>query len=241
MSLTGKVALVTGGGRGIGRAAATALAQKNASVAVLSRTPGQIEEVAQAIQVTGQRAIAVVCDVTDENQVKAAFAEAEERLGPVDIVVNNAGVLKLRPLAETELAEWEETIRVNLTGAFLVARQALRAMQGRGGSIINVGSLAGRRGYEAQGAYAASKHGLAGLTKVLALEGQAHNIRVNLVSPGGVLTDLSSELRSSRSADPSQWMTPEEVADAIVFCATQSGVAITDEIVLRRFQSEPWR
>jgi len=114
-------------------------------------------------------------------------------------------------------------------------------MKGRGGCIINIGSLAGRRGYDSQGAYCASKHGLAGLTKVLAIEGQPHNIRVHLVSPGGVLTGLSEPLLASRASEPSEWMTPEEVADAVVFCARQDRVAISDEIVLRRYQSDPGR
>lgn len=241
MSLTGKVAIVTGGGRGIGRAAATALAVRHASVAVLSRTHSQIDDVAQAITAGGGQAQAIVCDVTDEQQVLSAFDSVQEMLGPPDVVVNNAGVMALKPLDETTLGDWDQIIRVNLTGAFLVARESLRRMKGRGGTIINIGSLAGRRGYEEQGAYCASKHGLVGLTRVMALEGKPHNIRVHLVAPGGVLTDLSAALRNSRQADPTEWMTPDEVADAVAFCAEQDGVAITDEIVLRRFASEPWR
>lgn len=241
MSLTGKVALVTGGGRGIGRAAATALAARNAAVGILARTREEIEAVAQAIRAGGGRALPVVCDVRSEEQVAAAFDAVERELGPVDIVVNNAGELLLKPLAETGLDEWRSVLEVNLTGAFIVAREAMRRMSRRPGRIINVGSLAGRRGYPEQGAYCASKHGLVGLTKVMAIEGQPLGIRVHLVSPGGVLTDLSAGLRAARKDDPSLWMTPEEVADAIVFCALQEGAAVSDEICLRRFDSEPWR
>jgi len=241
VSLTGKVALVTGGGRGIGRAAATALAARNAAVGILARTREEIEAVAQAIRAGGGRALPVVCDVRSEEQVAAAFDAVERELGPVDIVVNNAGELLLKPLAETGLDEWRSVLEVNLTGAFIVARKAMRRMSRRPGRIINVGSLAGRRGYPEQGAYCASKHGLVGLTKVMAIEGQPLGIRVHLVSPGGVLTDLSAGLRAARKDDPSLWMTPEEVADAIVFCALQEGAAVSDEICLRRFDSEPWR
>jgi NAD(P)-dependent dehydrogenase (short-subunit alcohol dehydrogenase family) len=241
VSLTGKVALVTGGGRGIGRAAATALAARNAAVGVLARTREEIEAVAQAIRAGGGRALPVVCDVRSEEQVAAAFDAVERELGPVDIVVNNAGELLLKPLAETGLDEWRSVLEVNLTGAFIVAREAMRRMSRRPGRIINVGSLAGRRGYPEQGAYCASKHGLVGLTKVMAIEGQPLGIRVHLVSPGGVLTDLSAGLRAARKDAPSLWMTPEEVADAIVFCALQEGAAVSDEICLRRFDSEPWR
>lgn len=241
MSLTGKTAIVTGGGRGIGAAAASALARRGVAVSVLARTREQIEDVAQAITSDGGRARADVCDVTEERQVEAAFLAHDERFGPVDVVVNNAGALTLKPVTETSLEDWEALLRTNLTGAFLVAREAMRRMQGRGGTLINVGSLAGRRGYVEQGAYCASKHGLVGLTKVLAIEGQSRSVRVHLVSPGGVMTDLSSELRASRGADPGEWMSADEVAEAIVFCAMQSGVAVSDEIVLRRFKSEPWR
>jgi NAD(P)-dependent dehydrogenase (short-subunit alcohol dehydrogenase family) len=241
VSLTGKVALVTGGGRGIGRAAATALAARNAAVGILARTREEIEAVAQAIRAGGGRALPVVCDVRSEEQVAAAFDAVERELGPVDIVVNNAGELLLKPLAETGLDEWRSVLEVNLTGAFIVAREAMRRMSRRPGRIINVGSLAGRRGYPEQGAYCASKHGLVGLTKVMAIEGQPLGIRVHLVSPGGVLTDLSAGLRAARKDDASLWMTPEEVADAIVFCALQEGAAVSDEICLRRFDSEPWR
>jgi len=241
VSLTGKVALVTGGGRGIGRAAATALAARNAAVGILARTREEIEAVAQAIRAGGGRALPVVCDVRSEEQVAAAFDAVERELGPVDIVVNNAGELLLKPLAETGLDEWRSVLEVNLTGAFIVAREAMRRMSRRPGRIINVGSLAGRRGYPEQGAYCASKHGLVGLTKVMAIEGQPLGIRVHLVSPGGVLTDLSAGLRAARKDDPSLWMTPEEVADAIVFCALQEGAAVSDEICLRRFDSETWR
>lgn len=245
MSLSGKTALVTGAGRGIGRAAAAAIASRHASVALLARTKDQLEDAAAAIVSAGGRAEPIVCDVTDEQQVIRAFSRAEELLGPLDIVVNNAGTMTLKSIAETDLDTWRSILDVNLTGAFLVAREAMRRMSGRNrtpaGWIINVGSLAGRRGYPSQGAYCASKHGLAGLSKVLAIEGQAQGIRVVCIAPGGVMTDLSANLRVSRKADLSEWMTAEEVADAIVFAAEQSGVAMTDEIVLRRFHAEPWR
>jgi NAD(P)-dependent dehydrogenase (short-subunit alcohol dehydrogenase family) len=135
-----------------------------------------------------------------------------------------------------------KVVGTNLIGPFLCAKAVLPSMMSRkSGRIINIGSLAGRQGYTSQGAYCASKHGLAGLTKVLAIECKPHNIRVNMISPGGVLTSLSSNLLASRGTDSSEWMTPEEVADAVLYVAKQEGTATTDELVLRRFASEPWR
>ncbi|MCC6484472.1 MAG: SDR family oxidoreductase [Armatimonadetes bacterium] len=241
MSLTGKTAIVTGAGRGIGAATAIALAGRNVAVSLLARTPNEITDVVKTITAGGGQAQPVRCDVTLEQQVQKAFDQHEEKYGRTDIVINNAGALILKSITATSLEEWEDVLRVNLTGAFLVAREALRRMGGRGGTLINVGSMAGRRGYAEQSAYCASKHGLAGLTKVLAIEGQPKGVRVHLVSPGGVMTDLSKELRASRNANADEWMSPAEVADAIVFCAMQTGVAVSDEVALRRFQSEPWR
>ncbi len=241
MSLQGISTIVTGAGRGIGRAAALALAAEGAKVALLARTRSEIEDTARIITADGGSAEALACDVRDEAQIIKTFDTAEMRLGPVGTVINNAGVLKLKPLAETSLTEWHELIEVNLTGAFLVAREAMRRMADRGGCIINIGSMAGRRGYAEQGAYCSSKHGLVGLTKVMAIEGQPLGIRVHLVSPGGVHTDLSKDLRDSRGANSADWMTAEEVAEAILFCARQTGAAFTDDLVLRRERSEPWR
>ena len=132
----------------------------------------------------------------------------------------------------------------NVRGVFLTCREVLPEMiERRRGRIINVGSTAGRRGYEEQGAYCASKHALAGLSKVLAIEAQKHGVRVQMLSPGGVLTGLSSDLRASRgeSEDSPEWMTTEEIARAAIYLCTQDGAAITDELILRRFASEPWR
>ncbi|HUV04438.1 MAG TPA: SDR family oxidoreductase [Armatimonadota bacterium] len=243
MSLQGKVAIITGAGRGIGRATAIHFAANGAMVALAARNEEQINQVAEEIAEMDGVALAVPTDVTVEAQVQNLVGTTESRLGPVDILVNDAGVMILRPIAETSLDEWNRMINTNLLGAFLCSRAVLPSMmKRRTGRIINIGSLAGRRGYPDQGAYCASKHGVYGLSKVLAIEGQPYGIRVNVVSPGGVLTELSEELLSTRSpSEAAEWMTPEEVAAAVYYIATQDGPATTDELVLRRFASEPWR
>ncbi|MHB0912246.1 MAG: SDR family oxidoreductase [Armatimonadota bacterium] len=237
MSLSGKVAIVTGAGRGIGRAVAERFVKDGARVALVARSA----EVLVAAEACG--GLGIRADIASERDVEALFSRVDAELGPVDILVNNAGVMILAPLAETGTDEWRRVMETNVTGSFLCARAALaRMMPRRTGRIINVGSLAGRRGYPEQGAYCTSKHALVGLTKVLALEAQPYGIRVNMVSPGGVHTELSAPLLSTRPAsEAAEWMSVEEVADGICYIASQEGPATTDELVLRRFASEPWR
>jgi len=241
--LEGKTAIITGGGRGVGRATALALARGGARVAIAARTVSEIQAVAREITTAGGVALAMRADLTVEQDVKRLVREAESALGPTDVLINNAGILELAPIVGTSTAMWEETLSINLRAVFLACREVLPGMiERRSGRIINVGSLAGRRGYVEQGAYCASKHGLIGLSKVLAIETQQYGIRVHVLAPGGVLTGLSKELRESRpGVDESAWMTPEEVAHAVLFLCSQTGPAVTDELVLRRYESEPWR
>jgi NAD(P)-dependent dehydrogenase (short-subunit alcohol dehydrogenase family) len=241
--LQGEVAVITGGGRGIGRAIAFALADEGAKIAVAARSATEIEAVAGRINAGGGLAVAIRADLTVEEDVKRIIHEAEATLGQIDILINNAAVLKLAPVSESTTEMWDELMSVNIRSVFIACREVLPGMmERRSGRIINVGSTAGRRGYVEQGAYCASKHALIGLTKVLALETRPYGIRVQALSPGGVLTGLSQELRESRGNErDDEWMTPEEIARAAVYLCTQDGAAITDELILRRYESEPWR
>lgn len=243
MALRNQVALITGGGRGVGKAIALAFAREGAKIAVCARTKAQVAATAQQIASTGATCSYYVADVSDEASVTQMVARVERELGPVDILVNNAAELPLATITNTTTEMWDRVISINLRGPFLCARAVLPGMiRRRHGRIINIGSSAGRRGYEEQGAYCASKHGLIGLSKVLAIEGQPYGIRVNVISPGGVVTELSRELRESRGpVDPADWMTPEEVAEAAVYIATQDGAAMTDDLILRRYKSDSWR
>ncbi|MEN6521360.1 MAG: SDR family oxidoreductase [Armatimonadota bacterium] len=243
-SLKDKVTIITGGGRGIGRATAVLLAGEGAKVVVTARTRGEIEEVAKEIKGFGGMALAIQADVTIEEDIKRLVKETESAFGPVDILINNAGTLALSPVTETSTEMWDQILSVNLRAVFLACREVLQGMMERkSGRIINIGSMAGRRGYAEQGAYCASKHGLIGLSKVMALETQQYGIRVHVVAPGGVLTDLSKNLRASRgdAAKDKDWMSSEEVAMGVLYLCTQTGPAMTDELVLRRYESDPWR
>lgn len=243
MLLRDKVAIVTGGGRGIGRAISLAFALEGAKVAVVARRRDDIESVTSEITTAGGNAVAIQADVSNEDDVRRMVRETTSALGPVNILINNAAKLILSTIEETTLEQWEDLHAINLRGPFLCSREVIPIMKARRtGRIINIGSLAGRRGYPEQGAYSSSKHGLIGLSKVLALETQEFGIRVNVVAPGGVMTELSAPLRVARGGvDEKDWMTSEEVADAVLYICAQEGAATTDELVLRRFKSESWR
>lgn len=242
--LDGQIAFVTGASRGIGRAIAIAFAKEGARIGAAARNEDQLSDLCNEIKAMGGECIGISMDLRSEDSIKAAVGKAQNELGPIDLLVNNAGVIELSPIANTSTQAWDDLMDTNIRGVFITCREVLpQMMERKSGRIINIGSMAGRRGYLEQGAYCASKHALVGLSKVLAIETQKHGIRVQMLSPGGVLTELSSGLRASRgeSEDSPEWMTAEEVADAALYLCSQTGAAFTDELVLRRFASEPWR
>lgn len=186
-----RVALVTGGGRGIGRAMALALAREGFPVALAQRTVAQAEETAAAVRAAGGRALALALDVTDPDAVTRAVRHVGEALGPVGVLVNNAGIAESAPFLKTDLALWERHLRVNATGPFLLTREVLPGMLEAGwGRIVNVASLAGLAGAPYVSAYTASKHALVGLTRALAAELAGKPVTVNAVCPGYVATDM---------------------------------------------------
>ncbi|MBK9711503.1 MAG: SDR family oxidoreductase [Kouleothrix sp.] len=239
--LEGKVALVTGGGRGIGRALALALAGAGAAVAVTGRDAGRLDEVCAQIEAGGGRALPLVCDVAEPAAVGGAFAQARAALGPIDILVNNAGITASVKLQEMDDALWERIIRVNLNGPFYCCKAAAPDMIARRwGRIINIASIGALQGMPFSSAYSASKHGLLGLTRSLALELARYNITANAICPGWVETDMFQESvanlvektgRSSESArgdllalgGQQRAIAPEEVAAAALRLAGPEG------------------
>ena len=186
-----RVALVTGGGRGIGRAIALALAREGCDVAVGGRTRAPLEETAATARGLGARALPVVLDVTDPASIAGAVAETVATLGPVDVLVNNAGVAESAPLGKTGLELWERHMSVNARGPYLLTRAVLPGMlERRWGRVINVASLAGLVGSPYVTAYTASKHALVGFTRALAMEVGGKGVTVNAICPGYVATDL---------------------------------------------------
>src|SRR5438045_4107086 len=213
MRLADRTAFVTGGGRGIGRAVALAFAREGARVFVVARTTAEVESVAAEIRAEcgGESAAHSVCDVADAQSVVRAFQEAHEFFGRgADVLVNNAGVAESAKFAETTDEFWQRHIAVNMSGTFYCMRAALPSMVERGwGRIVNVASIAGKTGAPYIAAYSASKHGVLGLTRSLALEVGASGVTVNAICPGYVETEMVSRgieritTRTGRSADES--------------------------------------
>lgn len=237
--LSGQVAVVTGGGRGIGRAVARSLASAGAKVAVAARTEEEIQAVADEIAAAGGEALAVLTDLADETSIRGLFAAVRERWARLDVLVNNAGVGRYGPVAEFPVEDLDYVIAVNLRGTFLCCQEAVRMMAPAGrGAIINVSSVVGFKGYPNQAAYTATKHAVMGLTKSLAVEAQPQGIRVSAVLPGGVDTDLVRRARPD--LDPSILLRPEDVAQTVLYLLSLSERAAVDQIYIRRRTSQPF-
>lgn len=247
MKLLDRVALVTGGGRGIGRAIALAFAREGAHVAVTARTGTELDAVAAEVRGLGRRALAVTCDVAERAQVDDAVRQVAGALGPVEILVNNAGMALAAKLLDTDDALWERHLRVNLTGAFLMSRAVLPGMlAARWGRIVNIASIAGRQGYPYVAAYTASKHGLLGLTRALAQEVVTAGVTVNAICPGYVATELTwasarnIQERTGRAFDEAvqslaafspqkRLIEPEEVAALALLLASDEARGVTGQ------------
>lgn len=190
--LSGKMAFITGGGTGIGRACAVLFAREGATVAVAARRKEKLEAVAQEIIEEGHRALALECDITRKASVERAIRAAEERLGGLNVIVNNAGALHVGTVEQTSEDDWNRVIAVNLTGTFLVSQAAIPALRRAGrGSIVNIGSYLGLVGIKQRAAYCASKGGVTLLTKAMALDHASENIRVNCICPALVETEMA--------------------------------------------------
>jgi len=230
MMLSCKRALVSGGGRGIGRETALLMARQGASVAVLARSASEVQAVAAEIQALGVGGLAVVADVTQQEQVDRAVDTCLEALGALDILVNSAGVCFKAGLDQTSDETWESSIEVNLSGVFRLTRAVYGHMCQRGsGSIINVSSRCGVVGKADLTAYCASKFGLNGFTMALAEEGRACGVRCNAVCPGGVATRLRTETHPDE--DPSTILQPIDVANVALFLASDLSKYVTGQAI----------
>jgi NAD(P)-dependent dehydrogenase (short-subunit alcohol dehydrogenase family) len=223
MSIQDKVTIVTGAGRGIGRATALRFARAGARVALFSRTRETLEETLAQIREEGREALATQGDVAREEDVEALFQRVLEAYGRVDILINCAGVVAVKPFAEMDAGTWDRVLAVNLRGTYLCCQQAFKVMvRQHGGVILNISSLSGVKGVEkfpGLSAYNVSKAGVASLTEILAVEGRPHNIRVAAVSPGAVDTEMLRQAAPHLKAG----MTPEEMAEILFFMADESG------------------
>jgi NAD(P)-dependent dehydrogenase (short-subunit alcohol dehydrogenase family) len=229
MKLKEKVALVTGGSRGIGKAVAAAYAREGAEVVVTARDLGSLEAAAKEIRNSGGRVVALQADVANRHQVKDLAKEINRRFGRLHVLLNNASLLGPRvPILEYPEEEWEAVMAVNLNGPYFVIKACLPLMTAGGeGSIINVSSGVGRIGKARWGAYAASKFGLEGLTQILAAELQPLHIRVNAVNPGGTRTTMRAAAYPEE--DPLTLPTPEEITPVFVYLASDASRDVTGQ------------
>jgi meso-butanediol dehydrogenase / (S,S)-butanediol dehydrogenase / diacetyl reductase len=246
-TLQGRVALVTGGGRGIGRSVALAFAREGAAVAVVARTATEVESVAAECRALGGRALAVIADCSVEADIGRAMTAVASGLGPVDILVNNAGANVLGRIGEMDPAAWWQQLEINLRGPYLCSRAAIPGMvERKWGRVINVSSVAGKVGMQFATAYCAAKHGLIGFTRALALEVADRGVTVNAICPGWVETALTESTFAQRSLlfgrpvesirQAMLWsipqkaaMKPDDIAPTVVFLASDGAARITGE------------
>ncbi|MBI1742702.1 glucose 1-dehydrogenase [Candidatus Acetothermia bacterium] len=241
-SLKDKVAVVTGGGRGIGRAIALALAEAGATVVPTSRTQEEVDSVAKEIEKLGQRALPIVTDVSAAESVKALVEKTLKTFGKIDILVNGAGISPVwKRIEELTESEWDRILSVNLKGVFLCSREVGKAMIARqSGSIISIASISGFTGTSHMGAYSVSKAGVMQLTRVLAMEWAKHSIRVNTIAPGWVKTQMSAGVLSHEKISQSllaqvpmkRAAEPEEIAGMAVYLASEASSFVTGQVFI---------
>ena len=233
--LAGKVAIITGGNRGVGLATARRLAQAGAAVAIVGRDADQLAVAEASIRdaVANARVLGIAGNVTDPASMERAIQQAESGLGGVDILVNNAGIGRYGPVAEQPVEEWRRVIEVNLLGVFYATRAALPAIRRRGGGqIIAISSGAARQGYPNMSAYCSSKAALEGFMRALAAEVANEPIKCATIVPGSILTDFGVRTREERLKSGAKFLEPEDVAEAVMFLLAQPDRAWTQELTL---------
>ncbi len=237
--LSGKIAIVTGASRGIGRAISIALAKEGATVVLAARAIGKLHQTAENVRKAGGKAEIVVTELTQEKSIKNLIRVTAGKFGRLDILVNNAGVTHSAKLEETATEDWERCFQVNARAPFILCREALPLLKkAKAGYIINIASVVGVKGYPLQSAYTGSKHALRGMTISLAEELKGTNIRVHLLCPGGVDTELVRRVRPD--IKKSELIQPAEIAELVVYLVTHKGNAVIDELHIRRATSSPW-
>ena len=234
-ALAGQVALITGGSRGIGLAIAHRLGQMGASISICARNPSKLEQASSELQGADIKILATVADVTQEAQISSLVRKTQQTLGPIDFLVNNAGIGIFGPFQDQSEADWENVLNTNLKSAFLMSRAVAPEMILRKtGHIINISSLAGKNTFANGAIYCASKWGLMGLTGCMAEDLRAHGIRVSAVCPGSVATEFFGQGAAGISAkDPAKMLQADDVAHAVAALVTQAPGSFISEVHMR--------
>jgi gluconate 5-dehydrogenase len=235
-----KVVLITGSSRGLGLTFARSFARRGAKVILNGRNPESLEDAQKKLKKEGFDAGISAFDVFEEEKVKSAIAEIKEKYGPVDVLMNNAGIQRRAPLEELEVQDWEDVLKVNLTGAFVVAKHVVKDMiSNKKGKIINTCSLMSELGRNTTGAYAAAKGGLKMLTKAMTVEWAKHNIQINGIGPGYFVTEMTQKLVDNPEFDTwikgrtpaGRWGDPEELCGAALFLASNAGNFVNGQVI----------
>lgn len=240
--LEGKIALITGGGRGIGKSVALAFAVEGADIVITARTDEQLKAVADEIKSLGRTCVTVAADISDDNNVERVFKHTFDNFGRVDILVNNAGIAIDGPFSEMKMEDWDQTLNVNLRGAALCAKIALCDMLKRGeGVIINIASGAGLRGLPGNAAYSASKGGLIAMSQAVADEVGVSGVRVNVICPGPIETEMlmQSKLRDFLLKNKESLLPPEDIAGAALCLASDLSGGLNSQVITVR-NSNRW-
>jgi 3-oxoacyl-[acyl-carrier protein] reductase len=234
MKLKDQVSIITGSGRGIGRAIALDFAKEGSHVAVVARTESEIESVAQEIKNLGGKAIAIKTDVTNESEVKSMVQTVIDKFGRIDILVNNAGYAKHAYIQDISNDLWDTTMNLNLRGVMLCTRAVYSYMMNQqSGYIINISSGAGKHGSSMYGTYSTSKFGVIGFTESLAAEGRRYGVKASVICPGPVATKMRAG--NHPDDDVSKLMQPEDIADVALFLVTQPKRAYIGEVSVSTF------
>ena len=237
--LAGKIAIITGASRGIGRAICLALSNEGATVILAARSIDKLKETADEVARVGGKPEIIVTDLAEEGSIKNLIQVTNKNFGKLDILVNNAGVTHSAKLEQTSTQDWDKLFQVNTRAPFILCKEALPLLsEAEAAYIINIASVVGVKGYPLQSAYTASKHALRGMTISLAEELKGSNIRVHLLCPGGVDTDMVQRVRPDIKKD--ELIGADEIAELVLYLVTHKGNAVIDELHIRRASSSPW-
>ncbi|HPC96688.1 MAG TPA: SDR family oxidoreductase [Sedimentisphaerales bacterium] len=237
--LKDKVAIVTGASRGIGRAIGVALGAEGASVVLVGRAEADLAQTAFRVREAGGTPAIIPAELTEEQSIKDLIAKTSERLGRLDILINNAGITHSAPLEQTRTEDLDRCWAVNARAPFLLCREALPLLRrAERATIVNISSVVGVKGYPLQSAYTASKHALRGMSIALAEELRGCGVRVHVICPGGVDTEMVTRVRPDINKD--ELIGPDEIAELVLYLVTHQGNAVIDELHIRRATAAPW-
>ena len=239
MDLKGKVAIITGASKGIGKSIANYLAEEDMQLSLVSRSKDILEQFKSDLPIDNKNILVVPIDLNDVESPKIIVKKTIEKFGQIDALINNAGIAISRSIENTTLEEWDKLININARAPFFLSKESIKYLKKSDLKyIINIASIVATRGYINQAAYTASKHALIGFSKVLAQEVQRDNIRVNVISPGGVDTELVTDMRPD--INRGELISPDEIAELVIFLLKQNGNAMIDHINVRRMTKQPW-